>query len=140
MNRQQNGRHSDDERDAEEYDIADDRERLSGEHPDEMPNEGGQPLPEVEKTETVETEHSPDHSDAPADVASDPALDDRLGSDWIDEGGATSVGPATSTPGGVETEASKREVRIDRERDEREAAEQSGEHIPSRERPATETG
>lgn len=31
------------------------------------------------------------------DVRSDPALDDRLGSDWTDEGGATSEGPATAT-------------------------------------------
>lgn len=55
-------------------------------------------LPEVEETDTVQTEYSPEHSDAPTDVASDPALDDRLGSDWSDEGGATSAGPATSTP------------------------------------------
>lgn len=31
------------------------------------------------------------------DVESDPALDDRLGSDWSDEGGAAPTGPATST-------------------------------------------
>lgn len=110
----------------------DDRERgdkRAGEHAE--PAEG---------TETVSTQHSPEHSDAPGDVESDPALDDRLGSDWIDEGGATSVGPATSAPGGVETEASKRQVRIDREREEREAAEREGERMPSRERTAPEPG
>ncbi|WP_449277536.1 hypothetical protein [Leucobacter sp. GX24907] len=52
------------------------------------------------------------------DVTSDPALDDRVGSDWADEGGATPAGPATSTPGGPDTEESKRQVRIDREREE----------------------
>lgn len=31
------------------------------------------------------------------DVESDPALDDRVGSDWSDEGGAAPTGPATST-------------------------------------------
>lgn len=78
---------------------------------------------DVVQTDTVQTEYSPEHSDAPGDVETDPALDDRLGSDWVDEGGATSVGPATSTPGNVETEESKRQVRIDREREEQEAAE-----------------
>lgn len=78
------------------------------EHPDE----------DVEQTETVPSKESPGDGAEPNDVETDPALDDRLGSDWIDEGGATSVGPATSTPGGVETEESKRQVRTDRERDE----------------------
>lgn len=32
------------------------------------------------------------------DVESDPALSDRKGFDWTDEGGATSLGPATHTP------------------------------------------
>lgn len=52
------------------------------------------------------------------DVMSDPALDDHLGSDWVDEGGATPAGPATSTPGPVETEESKQHVRFDPEHDE----------------------
>jgi hypothetical protein len=32
--------------------------------------------------------------DALSDVTSDPALDDQIGSDWSDEGGATPTGPA----------------------------------------------
>lgn len=71
----------------------------------------------VERTETVPRRHRDDDA-TEHDVESDPALDDRLGSDWADEGGATSAGPVTSLPGGVETEASRRQVRIDRERDE----------------------
>ncbi len=35
-------------------------------------------------------------ADAPADVASDPALNDTTGQDWSDEGGATPAGPATN--------------------------------------------
>lgn len=31
------------------------------------------------------------------DVESDPALNDDLGQDWADEGGATPSGPATSS-------------------------------------------
>lgn len=34
---------------------------------------------------------------AAADVTSDPALNDELGQDWADEGGATPRGPATSS-------------------------------------------
>lgn len=88
---------------------------------------------DVERTETVPSKHGPDRELAREDVDSDPALDDRLGSDWIDEGGATSVGPATSTPGGVETEESKRQVRIDRERSEkreRKDADERGDYLP----------
>ncbi|MFC5337657.1 hypothetical protein [Leucobacter denitrificans] len=76
--------------------------------------------PGVERTSTVPKGSPHENPDSPEDVETDPALDDRLGSDWIDEGGATSVGPATSVPGGVETEESKRQVRIDREREEKE--------------------
>ena len=32
------------------------------------------------------------------DVASDPARDDELGTDWVGEGGATPDGPATEAP------------------------------------------
>ncbi|MGP9501124.1 hypothetical protein ACT3TS_02785 [Specibacter sp. AOP5-B1-6] len=32
-----------------------------------------------------------------SDVESDPALNDDLGQDWADEGGATPNGPATSS-------------------------------------------
>lgn len=35
-------------------------------------------------------------TDAPSDVASDPALNDTTGRDWSDEGGATPAGPATN--------------------------------------------
>lgn len=35
--------------------------------------------------------------EAAPDVESDPARDDRIGSDWSDEGGAAPDGPATST-------------------------------------------
>lgn len=35
-------------------------------------------------------------ADLPADVASDPALNDTTGQDWSDEGGATPAGPATN--------------------------------------------
>lgn len=37
-----------------------------------------------------------DAADVPADVASDPALNDTTGQDWSDEGGATPAGPATN--------------------------------------------
>ena len=53
-----------------------------------------------ERTETVPTQHGPTENAAKQDVVTDPALDDRLGSDWSDEGGATTTGPATDTPGG----------------------------------------
>lgn len=97
----------------------------SPEHDEHVPTaSGGAPHEDVERTETVPTKHG----SARDDVESDPAHDDRLGSDWIDEGGATSVGPATSTPGGVETEASKRQVRIDRERDEQRERSGGDEH------------
>lgn len=38
-----------------------------------------------------------ENSDADPDVESDPAKDDGSSSDWADEGGATSEGPATDT-------------------------------------------
>lgn len=41
-------------------------------------------------------DHNTEPNAAP-DVESDPALDDREGSDWGDEGGAAPSGPATST-------------------------------------------
>lgn len=75
---------------------------------------------DVELTETVPTHQESGRSGTKDDVESDPARDDRLGSDWSDEGGATPAGPATSTPGGVENEESKRQIRIDREREEHE--------------------
>ena len=54
------------------------------------------------RTETVTTGHGPDKAVADEDVMTDPALDDRVGSDWVDEGGATPAGPATDTaPGGA---------------------------------------
>lgn len=37
-----------------------------------------------------------DAADVPADVSSDPALNDTTGQDWSDEGGATPAGPATN--------------------------------------------
>lgn len=48
-----------------------------------------------ERTDTVRTGHGSDEADAENDVITDPALDDRVGSDWSDEGGATPTGPAT---------------------------------------------
>lgn len=72
---------------------------------------------DVVSTDTVPAVR-PHGEDSDGDVRTDPALDDRLGSDWSDEGGATPAGPATSVPGDVETEQSKRHTRIDRERDE----------------------
>lgn len=74
-----------------------------------------------ERTETVPTHHGPTGNGAEEDVVTDPALDDRLGSDWADEGGATTTGPATDTPGGrgaADGDDPKRPVRIDREREE----------------------
>ncbi|WP_282851545.1 hypothetical protein [Gulosibacter sediminis] len=50
---------------------------------------------DVEYSTTVKTGNGSDQSND--DVVSDPALDDRVGNDWADEGGATPVGPATST-------------------------------------------
>ena len=43
------------------------------------------------------TDHRTTDSTPAPDVESDPARDDRLGSDWSDEGGAAPSGPATST-------------------------------------------
>ncbi len=48
-------------------------------------------------TDTVPTKHGADGADAKSDVVSDPALDDNIGTDWADEGGATPAGPATAT-------------------------------------------
>lgn len=66
-----------------------------------------------ERTETAPTQHGPTGNGAKDDVVTDPALDDRLGSDWADEGGATTTGPATVTPGGqgsAEGDDPKRQV------------------------------
>lgn len=46
--------------------------------------------PDVERTQDAES--NPDVESAP-DVESDPALDDQVGSDWSDEGGAVPSGP-----------------------------------------------
>lgn len=46
----------------------------------------------VAETRTVRHEGS-----AEGDVVSDPALNDHVGADWVDEGGADPTGPATST-------------------------------------------
>lgn len=76
------------------------------------------------RAKPVSTHHGVGADSAAADVTSDPALDDRLGSDWADEGGATRVGPATSAtsvhashPNDPEAD-DKRHIRIDREREE----------------------
>lgn len=69
-----------------------------------------------ERTETVATEHGAPDNGAKEDVVTDPARDDRLGSDWADEGGATTTGPATATPGGegaADRDDPKRDVRED---------------------------
>lgn len=48
--------------------------------------------------QTVPTAHGgPAGTEVEEDVMSDPALDDRIGSDWTDEGGAGVEGPATDT-------------------------------------------
>jgi hypothetical protein len=52
---------------------------------------GSKNLAEASSTPTPMTGAS---GDAPSDVTSDPALDDQIGSDWSDEGGATPTGPA----------------------------------------------
>ncbi|WP_449278438.1 hypothetical protein [Leucobacter sp. GX24907] len=39
-------------------------------------------------TETVQTGVGPDNEATDEDVVTDPARDDRVGSDWADEGGA----------------------------------------------------
>lgn len=64
-------------------------------HGEQLPGEP-RPDPEEKVTETVPTAHKPEGAPVRADVVSDPALDDHLGSDWQDEGGATSEGPATA--------------------------------------------
>ncbi len=54
---------------------------------------------ESEGPRTVVPDAARRHSGpAHPDVESDPARDDRTGSDWADEGGATPTGPATSAP------------------------------------------
>lgn len=50
---------------------------------------------DVEHITAVKTGNGSDQSND--DVVRDPALDYRVGNDWADEGGATPVGPATST-------------------------------------------
>lgn len=52
-----------------------------------------------DRTETVPVSPGPGDGETAEDVLSDPALGDRIGSDWSDEGGATPSGPATRTPG-----------------------------------------
>lgn len=64
-------------------------------HGEQLPGEP-RPDPEEKVTETVPTAHKPEGAPVRADVVSDPARDDHLGSDWQDEGGATSEGPATA--------------------------------------------
>lgn len=62
--------------------------------------------PDEDRVETVPTGHGPDEAADEMleggrernDVVSDPALDDHVGSDWVDEGGATPDGPATTAP------------------------------------------
>lgn len=46
---------------------------------------------------TVQTALDKGHLEVPADVVSDPALADQVGTDWTDEGGATADGPATTS-------------------------------------------
>lgn len=63
------------------------------------PHDGESPRDENDTlTRTTRTAHKPDGVEVDEDVVSDPAHDDRIGSDWADEGGATPQGPATSTP------------------------------------------
>lgn len=47
--------------------------------------------------ETVQTASDKGHLEAHADVVSDPALADQIGTDWTDEGGATPEGPASTS-------------------------------------------
>lgn len=47
--------------------------------------------------ETVQTATDKEHLVGHADVVSDPALADQVGTDWTDEGGATPDGPATTS-------------------------------------------
>lgn len=65
---------------------------------EQLPGEPREPEEESEGglTGTVPTAHRPEGAEAREDVVSDPARDDRLGSDWQDEGGATADGPATA--------------------------------------------
>lgn len=53
-------------------------------------------LDEKQTVETRQTELSDEERRAHADVVSDPALADHVGTDWTDEGGATPDGPATT--------------------------------------------
>lgn len=62
--------------------------------PDRVDQDEAEHLKEKQRTDTVPTEHGAENADD--DVSSDPALDDRDGSDWSDEGGATAQGPATA--------------------------------------------
>lgn len=54
--------------------------------------------PSKELTGPVPTVPAAVEPDVDADVMSDPALDDQVGSDWADEGGAVPAGPATAAP------------------------------------------
>ncbi len=71
------------------------------------------------RSSTVPTEHGSDAPESEEDVLSDPARDDRLGSDWADEGGAVPAGPATDAPApdGAEDEDPKRTTGAAGERD-----------------------
>lgn len=53
-------------------------------------------LNDEESTATVVTPKKDESGSPLKDVTSDPALDDHVGSDWSDEGGATPVGPASA--------------------------------------------
>ena len=55
-----------------------------------MKDSAGEPEAGKEASQAAETPE-------PKDVESDPALNDGLGQDWTDEGGATAEGSATSS-------------------------------------------
>lgn len=67
----------------------------------ETPQDYGHPenaSNDPERTHTERTAKKVDGVEVEPDVVSDPSLNDRDGSDWTDEGGATPRGPATSAP------------------------------------------
>lgn len=63
------------------------------------------------------TPNEPETHESEEDVLSDPARDDRVGSDWADEGGAVPTGPATDAPAPDADEDPQRTARTDDERD-----------------------
>lgn len=79
----------------------------------DVPQDYGHPedTAEVQRiTHTEQTAKRVGDGEAEPDVVSDPSRDDREGSDWTDEGGASPDGPATAESSSVPSEEEEQEL------------------------------